>query len=354
MKRSTFFPGFPLDNKMSGNVVDLCPVGALGDRDFLYSQRVWFMKSHDSVCAGCSTGCSIHVDENQDRVYRLKPRENPHVNKWWMCDDGRYGFKYVHDAQRHTSPRLRAATGDSQALDWSEVPQRLQDAVGRSKRAVAILSPFLTVEEAYLLARWMRSQHADAELVLGPIPVEGEDQAFPGGFTIAAEKCPNRRGVEQVIAGLSGRVTTWDDWLAGPAADASTFVWFAGGYPAPPEALGDGAAWSAAGCLVVQELFASPLVEAATIQLPAAAFPERSGSFVNRNDRLQSFSWAVRPPAGVLTEGQLLWRMTERPGLYQAEAIRQELAREIGFFAAASDTVPPQGIDLRVNQLAGA
>ena len=99
------FPGYPLDNKMSGNVSDICPVGALGDKDFLYSQRVWFMKSHDNVCAGCSTGCSIKVDENQDHIYRLKPRENPQVNQWWMCDGGRYGWKHVHDRNRITGPR---------------------------------------------------------------------------------------------------------------------------------------------------------------------------------------------------------------------------------------------------------
>ena len=101
------FPGYPLDNKLSGNVVDLCPVGALGDKDFLYQQRVWFMKKHDGVCAGCSTGCSINVEENQDRVYRLKPRENPHVNQWWMCDEGRYGWKHVHDAERADAARRR-------------------------------------------------------------------------------------------------------------------------------------------------------------------------------------------------------------------------------------------------------
>ncbi|MGH7136835.1 MAG: 2Fe-2S iron-sulfur cluster-binding protein, partial [Pirellulales bacterium] len=58
------FPGYPLENKLSGNVVDLCPVGALGDKDFLYRQRVWFMKKHPGVCTGCSTGCSIWVEEN--------------------------------------------------------------------------------------------------------------------------------------------------------------------------------------------------------------------------------------------------------------------------------------------------
>src|SRR4029077_146897 len=62
-------PGFPLENKMSGNVVDLCPVGALGEKDFLYSQRVLFMKQHPGVCTGCSAGCSINVEENQDTVY---------------------------------------------------------------------------------------------------------------------------------------------------------------------------------------------------------------------------------------------------------------------------------------------
>ena len=71
------FPGFPLDNPLSGNVVDLCPVGALGDKEFLYSQRVWFMRPHEHVCAGCSAGCSIYVDENQDRIYRVRPRRIP-------------------------------------------------------------------------------------------------------------------------------------------------------------------------------------------------------------------------------------------------------------------------------------
>ena len=62
------FPGEPLNNKLAGNVVDLCPVGALCSKDFLYKQRVWFLKSQASVCPECSTGCSIHVDHNKDIV----------------------------------------------------------------------------------------------------------------------------------------------------------------------------------------------------------------------------------------------------------------------------------------------
>ena len=104
-------PGFPLDNKLSGNVVDLCPVGALGDKDFLYKQRVWFMQAARGVCTGCSTGCSIWIEENQDTVYRLKPRENPLVNKWWMCNDGRYGYHHVHSPERQVEPRRRERSG---------------------------------------------------------------------------------------------------------------------------------------------------------------------------------------------------------------------------------------------------
>src|SRR5262245_23183049 len=71
------FPGQPLANKLSGNVVDLCPVGALGSKDFLYKQRVWYLKSEKSVCPDCSTGCSVEVDTNKDVVFRLRPRYNP-------------------------------------------------------------------------------------------------------------------------------------------------------------------------------------------------------------------------------------------------------------------------------------
>jgi NADH-quinone oxidoreductase subunit G len=83
------FPTEPLNNKLASNVVDLCPVGALASKDFLYTHRVWNLKTQDSVCAGCSTGCSIHLDTNKNVVYRLRPRENPNAQGYFMCDDGR-------------------------------------------------------------------------------------------------------------------------------------------------------------------------------------------------------------------------------------------------------------------------
>jgi NADH-quinone oxidoreductase subunit G len=94
------FPGAPLDNKLQGNVVDLCPVGALLSKDFLFQKRVWLMKPAESVCPGCSRGCSITIDQNENRVQRLRPRFNEKVNEWWMCDDGRQAAEPARAAAR--------------------------------------------------------------------------------------------------------------------------------------------------------------------------------------------------------------------------------------------------------------
>src|SRR5437879_2790713 len=109
------FPGEPLNNKLAGNVVDLCPVGALCSKDFLYKQRVWFLKPQKSVCTDCSTGCSVFVDHNKDIVYRLRARENPQAQGYFMCDEGRYGFHYANSSQRILQPTTGGeASGNGQ------------------------------------------------------------------------------------------------------------------------------------------------------------------------------------------------------------------------------------------------
>jgi NADH-quinone oxidoreductase subunit G len=348
------FPGFPLDNKMSGNVVDLCPVGALGDTDFLYSQRVWFMKDHDSVCAGCSTGCSIRVDENQDQVYRIKPRENQHVNHWWMCDEGRYGFKHVHDKGRVTSPRERV-NGEMKNVEWSALPEKIGQSLKEAGHLAAVISPHLTVEEAYLLARYVREVDSEAILAIGPVPVEGEDETFPNGFTIRAEKCPNRRGVEAIISRMGGGIVTWEELVPKLVTENVKGLWFAGGYKSNwiDEATAESIAADVP-LVIVQDMFQSPLYDLATYQLPGVSFAERGGSYVNHADRLQSFSWAIRPPAGVMSEGHFLWPLTGHEGMYQPRKVMEHVAREISYFAAAATPVPATGVDLKINQLAGA
>jgi NADH-quinone oxidoreductase subunit G len=342
---------FPLANKLSGNVVDLCPVGALGDKDFLYQQRVWFLKGHNNVCASCATGCSITVEENQDRIYRLKPRENPHVNQWWMCDEGRYGWKHVHDPARVTQLRRREKHTHVN-LEWTPFIEEIDQRLKKSRRLAAVISPHLTVEEAYLLCTYIRGLDPEAVLAVGPIPVEGSDERFPNGFTIRAEKCPNRRGVEVMVARLGGAPLNWGDFLSRLASESFGAVWFTGGYKSAWIDAAAGEACASVGTVIVQDCFRSPLWEHADYQIPGATFAEREGSYVNAGGRLQSFRWSIRPPAGVRTEGQVYWQLLQKQGLYRAATVLEEIAGEIAYFAAAASGVPDVGVDLKVNQIA--
>ncbi|HZZ30068.1 MAG TPA: 2Fe-2S iron-sulfur cluster-binding protein [Pirellulales bacterium] len=365
------FPGYPLANKLSGCVVDLCPVGALGDKDFLYKQRVWFMRRHLGVCAGCSTGCTIRIDENQDTVYRLTPQENPFINKWWMCDEGRYGYKHLHSPERKIEPRRHVADREFENVDWSQLPRELAavlEKVCSGGRLAAVVSPHLTVEEAYLLCKLARSIDSQAVLALGPIVAVGEDESFPGKFTIHAEKCPNRKGVEEMLAHFcDGKIKSFDELLEdlsaqhphpSPLPEGEMQIkaaWVSGGYSQGNWCDENAAApFAALDLLVVQDMFESPLWKVATYQLPGAGFAERAGSYVNFAHRLQSFTWAIRPPAGVWVEGQLYWQMLGMRGLYNPRKVLGEVAAEMIAFSAAADEIPLVGIDLRVNQLAGA
>ncbi|MBN2578029.1 MAG: 2Fe-2S iron-sulfur cluster binding domain-containing protein [Pirellulales bacterium] len=392
--------GHPLRNNLSGNVVDLCPVGALADKDFLYQQRVWYMQSHPGVCTGCSTGCSIWIDENQDRIYRLRPRDNPAVNQWWMCNEGRYGYHHVHDPRRLTRPLRRGTSlpspdsGEGQGVrasgspgaatnlrsvpglpssaentvgqanrgtqdttrwtdvEWSQLVKELPERLREAGRLGVLLSPFLTVEEAYLLATFIRSVDENAVVALGKIPRWGDDERFPQGFTVRAEKCPNRRGVGKVAAYFMQKWISYEDVLSAVAAGEIEGLWVAGGYKTDWIDPAEAEQFHRLRLLVVQDLFPSPLTERATYQLPGAAWAEREGSYVNHADQLQIVPAAVRPPLGVRTEASLYWELLGRKGMFQARKVLDEIAREIIYFSAAIGPVPETGIDLKSNLLA--
>jgi NADH-quinone oxidoreductase subunit G len=348
------FPGQPLDNKLAGNVVDLCPVGALCSKDFLYKQRVWFLKAQKSVCADCSTGCSIFVDHNKDIVYRLRPRENPQAQGYFMCDDGRYGFHYANSEQRLTQPLVRRHTKDNGALApgtyeavLPALRTELAEVAARDGSAVAgIFSPFLTCEEAYLFAKFLKGLSGDARLALGNIPVFGEDDTYPKDrhgrpvlpvkFTIRAEKCPNRRGVEEILRHFQGEVLRFDDVLGMAGQGGLHAIYIAAGYP-PRDATWitptQAEALARAPLVIVQDLFASPASDVAKYVLPAASFAEKDGTFVNNAGLAQAVRWAIRPPQDIYTDGRIFLSLLERPGLVNADNLRQEMAREIPYFA---------------------
>jgi NADH-quinone oxidoreductase subunit G len=182
--------------------------------------------------------------------------------------------------------------------------------------------------------------------------VEGEDETFKNGFTIHAEKCPNRRGVEEVVAHYMHRVPSFKDLAAAAESGEVKAVWVTGGYKHDwvDSAVAD--RLRTADLLIVQDMFASPVWDRADYQLPGAAFAERDGSYVNFKDRLQSVKWAVRAPAGVRVEGTVYWELLKTTGLFKSRKVLEEVGMQIPFFGAALKPVPANGVDLKVNLLA--
>jgi NADH-quinone oxidoreductase subunit G len=353
------FPGEPVNNKLAGNVVDLCPVGALCNKDFLYKQRVWFLKSQPSVCAGCSTGCSIHLDGNKDIVYRLRPRENPQAQGWFMCDEGRFDCEYVNDKRRLQQPLY-----EHKPTQWERMLPALRNDLAEAGRKhgpglAAVLSPMLTVEEGCLLAKFIKACSPEAKLFLGWLPVVGEDEHFPqdrrgkpippAKFTIRAEKVPNRRGIEEVLRHFQGVVLPVDKLFAEAAGGAIQALYVTAGYSprlglwhteAEVETL------KRVPLLVVHDLFATPLSNQAQYVVPAATWAEKDGCFVNHAGLAQAIHWGVRPGQFARPDGQVFADLLERRGLLHAASVRQELAREVPYFAGLSGDLGQHGVRL--------
>ncbi|MEZ6062934.1 MAG: molybdopterin-dependent oxidoreductase [Planctomycetaceae bacterium] len=337
------FPGYPCNNKLAGNVVDLCPVGALCSSDFLYKQRVWWLKTSSSVCPGCSTGCSVFLDQNEDRVYRLRPRPNPAAQGSFMCDDGRFGWKYTLSEHRLTVPQQRS-DGRMVTSDWDCVLHSVRSALrlpasSKDGGLAAVLSPWMTVEEAWLLGSLLTSISNDAMLALGPVRSDGEDDQYPKDvdgrvvepvrFTIRAEKCPNRVGVEAVLRHFCGTVPTFEELLRQASRNSFRTVYLVGGDPEGWISESQADAFSKTDQVIVQDILPSPILKYASHVLPSGTFVERDGTFVNHNGLAQMIRRSVRGPDNTRADNRLLWELSGRIGLFDGDSLRREIASAV-------------------------
>lgn len=326
------FPGHPLDNPLQGNVVDLCPVGALLDKDFLFKQRVWLLKETKSVSPVDSQGQTVWVDHNDGRVWRVRPRFNERVNEWWISDEARFYHQEFAQEQRLHAPLLRNDAGLS-ATRWEDLPGLLRRHFQEAgSKAALVLSPMMSCEEAWLLTQFARACNPAATLVLGHVPVVGEDQHFPKGFVIKAEKCPNRRGVDTILKHAGGKTLDYQQFLRGAAEGAFSSAYVVGGYRA---GWLDDAASKALGriaFLAVHDLFPSPVAQQAQVVIPGAAWYEREGSYLNCDGLLQVFERAVPPLEGVKADGQFYAELNGEAGLFRAAAVRERMAAQMPEF----------------------
>jgi NADH-quinone oxidoreductase subunit G len=374
------FPGRELDNPLSTCVVDICPVGALTSTRFRFAERVFYLDKKPSICTGCDVGCNITVEHRRGDIKRYKPRFNPEVNDYWMCDHGRSTFERYKTVPRLRTCRVRDSSGGEgmeTAAGWKEAI----DAVHRHLRqrmdgAVAFLgSGHLTNEEAWLAGRL-------ADLVGTPhrsVPVDpGAGWTIPnlkGGLT-GGELAPNRRGAEML--GLRPGLTELDETLGGvPRSTGGNGREAVDLIDQDELLLGDGASRCSvlvvldsdfgkaaytpevverlrrAKVLIVIGWADSPLAKVADVALPVATHVEKDGTFVNLEWRAQRFNAAFPAPGQVRSTVEVLTDLLSRfdpkwAGLTTAQVF-DRIAAEVPAFAGLQwRTLPATGASLHV------
>lgn len=189
--RSTIatFMDRPLTGNYQGNLADVCPVGALTLKAFRFQARVWNLKKARSTCGECSRGCAISVEVLRGQeVKRFRPRYEPKVNRWWMCDTGRFSHARHNPAERLVPAARRGAAG----LEYCSVDAALAQAADtlRARRpALCIGSPFLTDEEGAAFAAFAKS------LGVKPSFVSPAASGLKDSLLNTGDPCPNRRGL---------------------------------------------------------------------------------------------------------------------------------------------------------------
>lgn len=276
------FEGKDLTHAWAGNVVDLCPVGALLSKDFLNKARAWEIDRAPSICTGCSQGCNIMLETRDNAVVRLQPRPNEEVNHYFMCNHGRLDYRWIDRTDRVQFPLVR----DGQSLvatDWDPAIAAASKAIA-GKRVFVAASPNLSNESLYLLAELMRSGNGTGAFT---VPT-GPEAPLPGveDLSLRADRAANGRGAEMM--GFRRTANPLDGMNDGDAliiADCELDG-------VAPEQL------ARAGAVVVIGTTFPQIARAAAAVLPTANFAEDEGTFTNLRGRVQRFTQA-RPAPGV-------------------------------------------------------
>jgi NADH-quinone oxidoreductase subunit G len=159
------FDGHPYVAPFSGNIVELCPVGALTSRPYRFRARPWDIEGSGSVCTLCPAQCNVTFTVRDERVLRVLARDNPEVDDGWLCDKGRFAYQSIHVPERVTQPMVRDG-GELRPVSWERALEEAASGLGRAKGNVAALAGGeSTNEEGFLLGRLMRdalgSEHID-------------------------------------------------------------------------------------------------------------------------------------------------------------------------------------------------
>ncbi|HEY8174311.1 MAG TPA: 2Fe-2S iron-sulfur cluster-binding protein [Gemmatimonadaceae bacterium] len=321
------FEGEDLTHPWAGNVIDLCPVGALLSKDSLNKARAWELDRAASVCPNCSQGCNMMVETRDNVVVRLRPRPNDDVNKYFMCDHGRLNYRWLNRQDRVDVPHVRQSAGGSMGpTDWDAALGAAAKVLS-GKRAFVLASPMLSNEALYLLSRLVKKTGGSGVFRVA----QGDEAPLPGveDLSLRRDRAANANGAE--LVGL----TRSDNPLAGLKSGDVLVI-------ADEELVGveKPNVGAASAVIVVGTTVPAWAAAKATVVLPVANMVEEEGTFTNLRGRVQRFTQAkaapgfARPTWWVLSD--LLTALGEKTSYFLANDVFAALARDVAPFAGMS------------------
>jgi NADH-quinone oxidoreductase subunit G len=336
---------------ISGNLMDVCPVGAILTKDYRFKSRPWDNPGVvDTVCTLCSKGCNTSAWlkakpewARGSRLIRMTPRFNPDVNGYWMCDIGRFNYHWIESETRLRRPMLKTGT-TLEPVAWHDAQPRLRDRLqeaGTTGSVRFLVSAHAATEELFVLKQVAEALLGADSLKAVTVGWVRTDKPQPGQtkFKVPATDAPNVTGARDLGYAV-GRGNDGPSDVSGLRKDVE-----AGRVqalyvidPGPPGSLGD-LAWIAAArrsgvlpLLVVQGVVSSDLTDAADIVLPGAAYVEKDAIYTNDQGHVQTASRAIAPPGEAMED----WRILVNVGRSLGVTLPYESAAEVRVAIAAA------------------
>jgi len=325
---------------LSGNLMDVCPVGAITTRDYRFKSRPWDNPlAGDTICTFCSKGCNTTVWikakpewARGPQIARVTPRLNPDVNSYWMCDIGRFDYHWVESDRRLKQPLVRASNGVQQPVNWHDVWRSIQPRLAGADAVRFLTSAHASLEELHLLKQLAIGVASSISVIW---KVSEKIQPEGARFKVPPADAPNIDGARDLGLNVPATNATPPDLNELRAMIERGDV--KGLYvldPGPPGSIGD-VSWLIAAresgrlpLLIVQGVMESELTAAADFVLPGSTSFEKDASYTNDQGMVQGAAAVIAPPGDAQDDCLILANFAMLFGLQlsTADRARTEIA----------------------------
>jgi len=342
----------PMTNKFQGNMADICPVGAITEKEFRFKRRVWKLKKNHSICTGCSTGCNVTIEHDRNEVFRLKPHENQSVNKWWLCDEGRLTYRKMNERKSRINQPLGRISESLEGISWEKaygaIAERIRELKPLPQEVLALTDTHASNEELYLIQKLLKEGFS-SENIFCPFPKwEQSESDFFINTLITTDKTPNRAGALALHIKGDQKNTKLKKVIEGDLK-----VVFVLGNPFETE-LEFKEIIKRTQLIIHIGIFHNSWSEMADVVLPGQFYSEKEGTYTNKNQRVQSTEIAVKALRKTRPEWQIISELSQALGYKSSfESIPQVfnvMVQEAKAFTGISfDKIGGLGIELTKN-----